>query len=318
MRALVTGCAGFIGSQLSDSLLRDGHEVLGIDCFNDNYGRAQKLANLDRAREWDSFDFVPLDLCRGALEDLVEGCEVIFHLAAEPGVRKSWGMRFDNYLRNNVLATQQLLEAVRGAQATRFVYASSASVYGDAESFPTNEAMLPRPFSPYGVTKLAGEHLCHSYHSNFGVPVVSLRYFSVYGPRQRPDMAFNLFCRAALRSQPIRVFGDGYQTRDFTFVEDIVRATRIAAEVPEAIGGVFNIGGGSQVSLRHTLGMIARLAGHRLDVTYAPTELGDVRDTAADTSEARRVLGFSAETDLEQGLQHEFDWIASQLGRPAV
>ena len=197
MRALVTGCAGFIGSHLAESLLDDGHAVLGIDCFNDNYVRAPKLANLSRARDFDTFEFVPIDLARGDLQDVVAECDTIFHLAAEPGVRSSWGDRFDLYVRNNVLATQRLLEAAVAEPERRFVYASSSSVYGNAARFPTPEEATPAPFSPYGVTKLAGEHLCNLYRANHGVDTVALRYFTVYGPRQRPDMALNRFCRAA-------------------------------------------------------------------------------------------------------------------------
>ncbi|MEA2123317.1 MAG: hypothetical protein QOI80_99, partial [Solirubrobacteraceae bacterium] len=186
MRALVTGCAGFIGSHLTESLLSDGHDVLGIDCFNDNYGRSAKLDNLAHAQEWDGFEFVPIDLARGDLADVVAESEVVYHLAAEPGVRSSWGGRFDTYLRNNVLATQHLLEAAREHPPARFVYASSSSIYGQAETLPTREDATPQPHSPYGTTKLAGEHMCSLYFANHGVPTVSLRYFTVYGPRQRP------------------------------------------------------------------------------------------------------------------------------------
>ena len=236
MRVLVTGCAGFIGSHLTESLLFDGHEVVGIDCFNDNYGRPAKRQNLEHALEWKEFDFVPLDLVRGELAPLIEECDVVFHLAAEPGVRSSWGDRFESYERNNIAATHQLLEAAKLVPEKRFVYASSSSVYGQAEMLPTPESTTPRPFSPYGVTKLAAEHLCDAYHRNFGVALVSLRYFSVYGPRQRPDMAFNIFCRAALDGQPLHVYGDGGQTRDFTYVADVVAATRAAAQSPTAVG----------------------------------------------------------------------------------
>ena len=225
MRTLVTGCAGFIGSHLTESLLADGHVVLGVDCFNDNYGRRDKLENLAHAQQWDGFEFVPVDLSRGDLHDLVEECDVVFHLAAEPGVRASWSGRFETYVRNNVVATQHLLEAARRVPERRVVYASSSSVYGQAEQLPTAEDVLPQPFSPYGMTKLAAEHLCGLYHANYGVETVSLRYFTVYGPRQRPDMAFNIFCRAALAGETITIYGDGSQTRDFTFVGDIVAAT---------------------------------------------------------------------------------------------
>ena len=256
MQALVTGCAGFIGSHLTESLLDDGHPVLGIDCFNDNYGRRDKLRNLEQARSWDSFEFVPIDLARGDLRDLVVGCDVVFHLAAEPGVRASWGGRFETFVRNNVLATQHLLDAVSGSPGTRLVYASSSSVYGEAETLPTSEDVVPKPHSPYGVTKLAGEHICSLYHANYGVPVVSLRYFSVYGPRQRPDMAFSRFSRSLIEGAPIEVFGDGRQTRDFTYVTDVVSATRAAAQAEGAAGGVYNIGGGSRISVLEALELL--------------------------------------------------------------
>lgn len=311
MRALVTGCAGFIGSHLTQSLLGDGVEVLGVDCFNDNYDRPEKLRNLRLVTDWDSFEFAPIDLARGDLDDLVGGCDVVYHLAAEPGVRPSWGQRFESYLRNNVLATQHLLEAAVRQPVERFVYASSSSIYGQAERFPTPEDAVPRPQSPYGLTKLGGEHLCDLYHAGYGIPTVSLRYFSVYGPRQRPDMAFNIFCRAAIEGKRIEVIGDGHQTRDFTYVEDVVGATRAAAVTPGVEGDAYNIGGGSQVSLLETIGLIEGIAGIRFEVSHAPRARGDVRDTGADTAKARADLGFVAETDLEQGLAAELEWIAS-------
>ncbi|MEA2157609.1 MAG: hypothetical protein QOE11_3749 [Solirubrobacteraceae bacterium] len=315
MRALVTGCAGFIGSHLAESLLADGWEVVGVDCFNDNYGRDAKLRNLEQSRDWTAFDFVPVDLSRGAVADLLEDCDTVFHLAAEPGVRASWGQRFDNYLRNNVLATQHLLEAARGNEGQRFVYASSSSIYGQAESLPTHEDVRPQPHSPYGTTKLAGEHLCALYHANYGLQTTSLRYFTVYGPRQRPDMAFHIFCAAALRGEPVNVFGDGRQTRDFTFVADVVEATRSAAEAPGAPGLAFNIGGGTRVSLAEAIDHIGEFAGRALDVVHLPAQDGDVRDTGADTSRAQAVLGFSPTVPFEAGLQREFEWMAERLER---
>jgi UDP-glucuronate 4-epimerase len=313
MRALVTGCAGFIGSHLTESLLDDGHDVVGVDCFNDNYARPQKLRNLEHARDWDAFDFVPIDLSRGELHELVGGCDTVFHLAAEPGVRASWGTRFDNYLRNNVLATQHLLEAAKRWPDKRFVYASSSSIYGQAERFPTPESVNPRPFSPYGTTKLAGEHLCRLYHDNYGVQSVSLRYFSVYGPRQRPDMAFAIFCGAALRGEPLRIFGDGRQTRDFTYVDDVVRATRAAASAPGVAGSELNIGGGAQIGLDRAVELIERLAGRRLEVERSEPRQGDVRDTGADTARARDELGFEATTPFDEGLARQFEWARGAL-----
>jgi UDP-glucuronate 4-epimerase len=307
MRALVTGCAGFIGSHLTESLLTDGHSVVGVDCFNDNYGRAEKLRNLEPAKNWEDFELVAIDLSRGDLRELVEECDCVFHLAAEPGVRTSWGKRFDSYLRNNVLATQHLLEAAREWPEKRFIYASSSSVYGEAERLPTSEDVTPLPFSPYGVTKLDAEHLCRVYHSNYGVEAVILRYFSVYGPRQRPDMAFSRFCDAAIRNEQITVFGDGEQTRDFTFVADVVSATRLALK-KGAAGRVLNVGGGSQVSVRAALEIISDVAGRRLEVTYLPPMPGDVRHTSADTARAHAELGFEAATRLEAGLRAQFAW----------
>jgi len=312
MRTLVTGCAGFIGSHLTESLLADGHVVLGVDCFNDNYGRRDKLENLAHAQQWDGFEFVPVDLSRGDLHDLVEECDVVFHLAAEPGVRASWSGRFETYVRNNVVATQHLLEAARRVPERRVVYASSSSVYGQAEQLPTAEDVLPQPFSPYGMTKLAAEHLCGLYHANYGVETVSLRYFTVYGPRQRPDMAFNIFCRAALAGETITIYGDGSQTRDFTFVGDIVAATRAAAEAPGVAGRVFNVGGGSRVSIRETLEIIEGCAGRPLDVRYLDEQRGDVRDTGADTSAARADLGFAPTVSLREGLEAQFAWAAKR------
>ena len=313
MRALVTGCAGFIGSHLTESLLDDGHEVLGIDCFNDNYRRAPKLANLQRARQYDSFEFVPIDLARGDLIDIVAERDVIFHLAAEPGVRTSWGDRFELFVRNNMLATQRLLEATAAEPPRRFVYASSSSIYGNAERLPTPESAVPAPFSPYGVTKLGGEHLCQLYHSNHGLDTVALRYFTVYGPRQRPDMALHRFCRAAVSAEPITVFGDGTQRRDFTFVEDVVAATRAAATAADVGGRAYNIGGGSQVSLQRVLELLAGLAARPLDVRHTRTEAGDVRETSADTSHAACELGYAPATTFEEGLRAEFEWMVERL-----
>ncbi len=313
MRALVTGCAGFIGSHLTESLLSDGHHVVGIDCFNDNYGRPLKLQNLKAAQGWESFEFVPIDLARGELDDLTRDVDVIFHLAAEPGVRSSWGMRFETYSRNNVLATQCVLEAAAANPDVRVVYASSSSVYGDAEDFPTQEHARPRPHSPYGVTKLAAEHLALLYSANLGLDVVCLRYFSVYGPRQRPDMAFNRFCRAALTGEQLNVFGDGRQVRDFTYVDDVVAATRSAAVSQTALGGVYNVGGASQVSVRDAIEILEDLIGDTARVDYGASEAGDVRRTSADIRLATRDLGFQPRVGIREGLRSELIWTEQQI-----
>jgi UDP-glucuronate 4-epimerase len=312
-RVLVTGCAGFIGSHLTESLLGDGIEVVGIDCFNDNYGRRQKLDNLAHCSSWDALEFIPIDLARGDLEEIVADVDAVFHLAAEPGVRSSWGGRFEIYARNNVLATQQLLDAARHRPEIPFVYASSSSIYGQAAAFPTHESAQPRPLSPYGVTKLAAEHLCHLYHVNYGLATTALRYFTVFGPRQRPDMAFNIFCRAALEGKSIEVFGDGSQTRDFTYVSDVVAATRAAASSPVAAGRLYNVGGGFRSSLGEALSVIGELAACALDIRYLDWEAGDVHDTGADTEQARMDLGFAPQTGLREGLSAELDWMQAAL-----
>jgi UDP-glucuronate 4-epimerase len=306
-RALVTGCAGFIGSHLAESLLEDGHEVLGVDCFNDNYRRADKRANLALANEYATFELVTGDLVGLDVAALIEQADVIYHLAGEPGVRSSWGARFDRYTHHNVAATQRLLEATPPGK--RFVYASSSSVYGDALDLPTREDAVPRPLSPYGVTKLAAEHLTVLYGAEQGLDTVALRFFSVYGPRQRPDMAFRRFCEAIVAGAPIEVYGDGGQSRDFTYVHDIVAGMRAAAETPTTPGRVYNLGGGDRVSVNRALETLAGLAGRPLDVRRRERASGDVRDTGADTSRARAELGFIARTDLETGLAAELEWV---------
>jgi UDP-glucuronate 4-epimerase len=311
-RALVTGCAGFIGSHLAESLLADGYEVTGVDCFNDNYPAAEKLANLAVARSHEAFELHPVDLAVADPASVLEGVDAVFHLAAEPGVRSSWGRRFERFLRNNVEATQRLLEAAQAVPERRFVYASSSSVYGDSERLPTPEDAPPRPMSPYGVTKLAGEQLCRVYHANHGVDCVALRFFTVYGPRQRPDMAFRRFCEAAAAGSPIVLYGDGRQSRDFTYVGDVVRAIRAAGAVPGVGGRAYNIGGGAPVSLNAALERIAALAGRPLDVRRRARESGDVLHTAADVSLASRDLRFAPSTSLAEGLAAEFGWVSER------
>jgi UDP-glucuronate 4-epimerase len=311
-RALVTGCAGFIGSHLTESLLEDGHSVLGVDCFNDNYARSAKEANLEAALAHDDFELRVADLACADAATLLAGRDVVFHLAAEPGVRTSWGARFDRFVRNNVLATQRLLEASRDEPERRFVYASSSSVYGDAARLPTSERDTPRPLSPYGVTKLAAEHLCGLYHANHGVDTVSLRFFTVYGPRQRPDMAFRRFCEAAIAGAPIRLFGDGRQSRDFTYVDDVVGALRAAGAAEAGAGAVYNIGGGARATLDEALALLADIADRPLDVRRGGRESGDVLHTGADITRAREALGFDPATSLADGLRAELEWVAER------
>jgi len=304
--ALVTGAAGFIGSHLTERLLADGVRVTGVDCFTDYYDAALKRRNLASALQHPAFRLIELDLAAADLSALPD-VNVVFHQAAQPGVRASWGAEFAVYTHHNVLATQRLLERYRSTQLERFVYASSSSVYGDAERYPTDETLLPRPFSPYGVTKLAGEHLVLLYGRNFGVPVSALRYFTVYGPRQRPDMAFHRFCRAMLRGEPIVVYGDGTQSRDFTFIADAIEAN-VRAWTRSAAQGVYNVGGGSQVEVREAIALLERFLGVAAQVRFEPRPPGDPLRTRADAERIRTDLEFVPATPIEHGLAAEAEW----------
>jgi len=312
VRALVTGAAGFIGSTLTERLLGDGVDVVGLDSFTDFYSRAIKERNLAAARADRRFRFVETRIQDADLAGLLHDRTHVFHLAAQAGVRKSWGRDFAVYTENNIEATQVLLEAAVKVPLERFVYASSSSVYGDHVPMPMREDALTQPVSPYGVSKLAAEQLCYLYFANYGVPTVSLRYFTVYGPRQRPDMGFHRFLRAAIRQEPITVFGDGEQTRDFTFVTDAVSAT-VAAGTRGIPGRVYNIGGGSRVSINQVLDMIRRISGRRPLTTADPAQKGDMRHTYADTALARTDLGFHPMVDLEQGLAAEYQWLTETV-----
>ena len=314
MKALVTGAAGFIGSHLTGALLDRGAAVVGLDCFTDYYPRPTKEANLAENRSRSGFAFVEVRLQDADLDTLLDGVTHVFHLAAQAGVRKSWGRDFQIYTSNNVDATQQLLEACVGRPIHRFVYASSSSLYGDNVKIPMREDALPQPVSPYGVTKLAAEQLGYLYHVNHGVPATALRYFTVYGPRQRPDMAFHKFIRASIDGTPIALYGDGEQTRDFTFVADAVAAT-VAAGDRGVPGRAYNVGGGSRVSMNQVIDIIERIAGRRLDVRREAAQKGDMRDTYADTSLARADLKFVPSVTLEQGIEAEYRWLLSGSAR---
>ena len=314
MRALITGVAGFIGSHLADRLLADGHEVVGVDAFTATYDTAQKRRNIEKALASARFRLVEEDLRTAALEPLLDGAEVVFHQAATAGVRASWGAEFEGYTANNVNVTQRLLEASKGRALERFVYASSSSIYGQSETLPTPEETIPRPISPYGVTKLAGEHLARLYAVQHGVPAVSLRYFTVIGPRQRPDMAFHKFARAMLEGRRFTVYGDGEQTRDFTYVADAVEANVRAAERGEP-GGVYNIGGGARVSVNHAIALLEEILGVAALVERAPVQHGDPHDTGADVSRAREHLGYEPRTPIREALAEEARWLKAFLGR---
>lgn len=313
MKALVTGAAGFVGSHVAEALLARGADVVGVDCFTDYYAREIKERNLAGLVTQRKFRFVEEALQTVPLNDLLDGVTHIFHLAAQAGVRKSWGDDFRIYTSHNVDATQRLLEAVKERKLHRFVYASSSSVYGDGVPIPMREDTYLQPLSPYGVTKLAAEHLCNLYHANFGVPSVSLRFFTVYGPRQRPDMAFHRFIRAAFDGKPVTVYGDGGQTRDFTYIADIVEAN-LAAGDQGTPGGVYNIGGGSRVSVLEVLELVGKLTGRTLQIHKEASQKGDMRDTFADTARARTDLGFHPRFTLERGLAEECAWLAELTG----
>ena len=310
MKALVTGVAGFIGSTLAERLCADGADVVGLDCFIDYYPRAVKERNLRALHGHTRFRFIESTIQGADLESLLADRTHVFHLAAQAGVRKSWGRDFGVYTKNNIEATQVLLEACAKRPPERLVYASSSSVYGDHVALPTREDALPQPVSPYGVTKLSAEQLCYLYHVNHGVPSVSLRYFTVYGPRQRPDMGFHRFLSATLRGEAITVYGDGEQTRDFTFVDDAVTAT-IAAATRGVAGRVYNIGGGSRVTIHDVLDMIGRVSGRRPLIRSEAEQKGDMRHTWADTQLARTDLGFMPTVTLEEGLAAEYQWLAN-------
>jgi nucleoside-diphosphate-sugar epimerase len=317
-KTVVTGAAGFIGSHLTERLLADGHEVVGIDCFTDYYRRARKEQNLAAAREHRNFSFEELDLVDADLTAALEGTDVVYHLAGQPGVRPSWGHQFDRYVRDNVVATQRLLEHLKGSPIKRLVFAGSSSVYGDAESFPTRESALPRPVSPYGVTKLAAEHLAHLYTRNFDIPAVSVRYFTVYGPRQRPDMAFSRFMQALSDGEAIEVFGDGEQTREFTYVSDAVEGT-LKAATADVIGQVFNLGGGSRVTVNQVLAALEDISGMKVRRRDLPAAPGDPRHTGASINLARERLGWEPRVSIREGLAKQWQWFQEIRGaKPAA
>ena len=308
LRCVVTGCAGFIGSHLSEALVQRGHEVVGIDCFTDYYPRPAKESNLSALRLSPHFAFIEANLLEYDLSRLLEGVDYVFHQAAQAGVRASWGQNFSVYTENNVLATQRLLEEAKAFPIKRLVYASSSSIYGDAKELPVTEETLPQPISPYGVTKLAAEHLCRLYWVNFRVPTVSLRYFTVYGPRQRPDMGFHKFFRALLKGDEITLYGDGDQTRDFTFVSDAVAANLACMDAPVS-GDLFNVGGGSRISVNRVLELMQSISGREARIRRIDDQKGDVRHTFADTTRAREALGFRPSVSTEEGLRREWEWI---------
>ena len=314
MSVLITGVAGFIGSHLAERLVDSGERVVGTDGFTTYYDPTLKRRNIEGLAGSERFRLVEGNLRDLELSGLLAGVDVVYHLAGQPGVRRSWGREFEIYLNENLLATQLLLEAVRETDVRRFVFASSSSVYGDAERLPTCESDTPQPVSPYGVTKLACEHLCHLYFSRLGVPTVPLRYFTVFGPRQRPDMAFTRFIEAATEDREIEIFGDGLQSRDFTYVDDAVSAT-IAASSQGRPGEVYNVAGGSQATVLQVIEILGDLLGRNVSMRELPPVPGDVRHTGADITKARRDLGYEPGTRLREGLAQQLSAQSPALHR---
>ena len=309
---IVTGVAGFVGSHLAEALLNQGEKVIGIDQFNDYYDPKLKRQNISQFQENPAFKLIENDIQSLNWSDLLVDVDIIYHQAAQAGVRASWGEGFRAYTERNINATQIILEAAKDApNLKRLVYASSSSIYGNAESFPTPESICPQPVSPYGITKLVGEQLCNLYYQNFGVPCVSLRYFTVYGPRQRPDMAFHKFFKWILEDEPISIYGDGQQTRDFTFISDAIAANLAAGRVPEAVGQIFNIGGGSRVVLTEVIDTMEKIVGRPIRKNFVEKARGDARHTSADVSKAQKILGYQPQVSLAEGLRQEWEWIQS-------
>lgn len=306
MRSLITGCAGFIGSHLAEKLLQEGHVVTGIDCFTDYYPRAVKENNIKNVLDHKNFTFIEDDIVN--ISEFPE-VDYVFHEAAQAGVRASWGKSFEIYTRYNILATQKLLEYYKDRDLRKFIYASSSSIYGNVDELPIREDAPKKPFSPYGVTKLAAENLCNLYYMNYGTPTVSLRYFTVYGPRQRPDMAINKFVKAAFNGDMIEEYGDGRQTRDFTYVSDVVQANLLAAKSTIS-GESFNIGGGSRISVIELISLIKDAVGKDINVKHIEKQKGDVRDTYADVTKAKKMIGYAPSVGIEEGIKRYVDFFA--------
>lgn len=305
---MVTGAAGFIGSHLVERLSADGHEVVAVDCLTPYYDVTQKEDALDVLRRLPGTDVVEADLWTCDIGALVDATDVVFHQAGQPGVRDSWRAGFEPYVKQNVLVTQRLLDAVVDSPVDRFVFASSSSVYGDAPEYPTTEDDLPVPQSPYGVTKLAAEHLCGVYARNWAVPTVSLRYFTVYGPRQRPDMAMHRMIEAGLAGDPFPLFGDGGQIRDFTYVDDAVEANVLAASAEVPAGSVINVAGTESVSLLEVIHIVEDIIGRPIALDRRPGQPGDVQRTGGSDRRAAALLGWSAKIRVQEGLRRQVAW----------
>ncbi|MFC2157473.1 NAD-dependent epimerase/dehydratase family protein [Acidobacteriota bacterium] len=308
MTCIVTGAAGFIGSHLSRRLLKEGFSVTGIDCFTDYYPRWIKEQNLESLKASPQFTLIESNINELDLRELFSGAEYVFHLAAQAGVRASWGESFTIYTHNNIEATQKILESAKNSRLKKIIFASSSSVYGSSPDLPWMEDSPKLPHSPYGVTKLAAEKLCSLYYRNYEIPAVSLRYFTVYGPGQRPDMAFHRFFKAVNEGEAIPVYGNGQQTRDFTYVDDIVEAN-ISAMNEGLPGEIYNIGGGHRKKLADLFPLFKKITGKDIVISWQDNQKGDVPDTFANIEKAQRDLGYFPRTDIEVGLKKEWDWL---------
>jgi len=312
VKFLITGVSGFIGSHLAERLISEGNEIIGVDSFLDNYSRKIKENNIRELLKKKSFNFIEgnvLGLNIGQILDQVEG---VFHQSAMPGVRASWGNNFYLYVENNVTSTQVLLEACKNREIGKFIYASSSSVYGDANELPINESTPTLPISPYGVTKLAGENLANLYFKGFGIPTISLRYFTAYGPRQRPDMAFHRFITSIILGREIEIYGNGEQTRDFTFIDDVVEAN-LKAFLGGKVGEVYNAGGGSRVKLIQAIRIVEEISGRKAKLKYVDPQRGDVTHTYADISKSKADFGYSPRIDIYEGIRRHCEWLMGNL-----
>jgi len=312
MKVIVTGAAGFIGSTLSERLIEEGFYVIGIDSLNNNYAVNIKNNNLINLCKHKNFKFVNSNIINIDFNNGYSDIEAVFHQAATAGVRTSWGLNFKEYTENNIIATQHLLESFKNSKLKKFIYASSSSVYGNSDEMPLKISTLTKPVSPYGVTKLAAENLVNSYYENYNLPAISLRYFTVYGPRQRPDMAFHIFLRSAITNNKIDIYGNGEQIRDFTYIEDVINANMLSLEFGVS-GEIYNIGGGSNISINETLRLIKSITNKSLKINYKDSLKGDVTQTQADISNSKIQLNYEPKYEIKAGLEKEYQWIDENI-----
>ena len=312
MKVLVTGCAGFIGSTLSERLIKEGFTVIGIDSLNDTYDRKIKMNNISNLLPNNNFEFINKNIIGTNIRELIRDIDSVFHQAATAGVRSSWGNSFNEYVENNINATQYLLENIKDKKLRRFIFASSSSVYGDSTEYPSRITTLTRPVSPYGVTKLSSENLVYAYSRNYNIPSVSLRYFTVYGPRQRPDMGFHKFLMSAINNNIITIYGDGNQTRDFTYIDDIVEANILSLNSLN-IGSIYNIGGGNVISINETLNLIEQITSRKLQIEYTDKHKGDVLKTQANIIESTNDLNYKPVFDIKTGLEKQYTYIKENI-----